>query len=300
MTARGWWIGAGLALWAAAAPAGINPADPGLPTADAYGTSYAGNAVSALCIDCHTANPKVGGSHFVDHFDGTAVKATGNTAWQKLDAWPSGALSKYGSTAPPAPSAQSQTGLAGEVICESCHNLVTNAAGGNNLVEGYRDDADPSALCEGCHAAQAAGPPGHHPMTDDGVDTGSATIRYPAAAGSGVAYPGANQVACATCHAPHGAQAQTGARILRRGLSAVTGLPNVQGKPVNVIYYNDRPETGDVQGGVKDWCADHPGLGCARPGLLRQGDLSAFSATSAYRLVANPDPLCDACHVYND
>ncbi len=300
MTARGWLIGAGVALWAAAAPAGLNPADPGLPDAQAYGTSYPGNAVSALCIDCHTATPVAGGSHFVDHYDGSGVKATANTTWEKLDAWPSGGLSKFGSAAPPDPAAQSQTGTAGELICESCHNLVTNAAGGNNLLEGYRPEADPSALCEGCHTAQAAGPPGHHPMTDDGVDTGSAAIRYPAAAGSGVTYPGANQVACATCHAPHAAQAQTGARILRRGLSAVTALPNVQGKPVNVNYYDDVPETGDLQGNVKDWCADHPALGCAQPGLLRQSDLSALPATSAYRLVSNPDPLCDACHVYND
>ncbi len=306
---RRFWVAAGV-LVAWSARAGINPADPGLPTAQAYGTSYAGNAASAMCVDCHTPNPKPNaGTHFVAHYDGSGVRTTQNLSYEKTDAWSGGAayLSRYASPAPPDPAARSVTGQTGEIICESCHNLVHNAAGGNNLLEGFRESQDPSALCEGCHAAQAAGPPAHHPMTGDTVgpdgddptnhtlNTSHAThVRSTPTAGSEVTYPAANAVNCASCHKPHGAQVQTGARILKRGWSAVTGIPGVAGQPVNVIYYDNVPEPGDTAGTVKQW-----DTGDVVPGLDRQSDVSTILGAGK-RLVSNPDPLCDACHTAND
>ncbi len=290
--------------------AGLNPASPGLPDAQAYGTTYPGNRASAMCIDCHTANPKPSaGTHFVVHDTGSGVRTTQDLSYEKLDAWSGGAahLSKYAAPSPPDAGAQSVTGQTGEIICESCHNLVHNADGGNNLLETYRESIDPSALCEGCHAAQASGPPGHHPMTGDTVgpdaddptdhplNTGHTShVRSTPTAGSEASYPSADAMNCASCHRPHGAQVQTGARILKRGYSAVTGIPGIQGKPVNVIYYDNVPETGDASGDVKQW-----DTGDAVPGIDRQADVTG-ALGAGKRLVANPDPLCDACHVYND
>ncbi|GAB6063285.1 hypothetical protein [Deferrisoma palaeochoriense] len=304
------WLVWGAVALAAPAWAGLNPANPGLPNAQAYGTTYGNNAASALCVDCHTANPKPnGGTHFVTHHDGASVRTTQNTTYEKTDAWSGGAsyLSKYAVPSPPNPSAQSVTGQTGEIICESCHNLVKNAAGGNNLLEAFGRDLDPSALCEGCHAAQAGGPPAHHPMTGDTVgpddddpnshtlNTGHTShVRSTPTAGSEVTYPAANAVNCASCHWPHGAQVQTGARILKRGWSAVTSIPGVAGQPVNVIYYDNVPEPGDTAGSVKQW-----NTGDTVPGIDRQVDVEA-AAGAGKRLVANPDPLCDACHTAND
>ncbi|NOY46601.1 MAG: hypothetical protein GXP50_14295 [Deltaproteobacteria bacterium] len=307
---RGCMVWVVLAVAAAPAWGGINPANPGLPTASAYGTTYTGNAASAMCVDCHTANPKPNsGTHFVAHYDGSAVRTTGNLSYEKTDSWSGGAayLSRYANPAPPDPTAQSVTGQTGEIICESCHNLVHNAAGGNNLLERFRENEDPSTLCEGCHTAQASGPPAHHPLTGDTVgpddddpanhtlNTGHASVvRSTPASGSEVTYPAANAVNCASCHRPHGAQVQTGARALKRGLSAVTTIPNVQGKPVNVIYYDNVPEPGDVQGNVKQW-----DTGDVVPGIDRQVDVETVLGAGK-RLVSNPDPVCDACHVAND
>jgi len=286
-------------LVASGAAAGLNPADPGLPPAQAYGTTYPNNRASAMCVDCHTANPKSGGSHFVSHWAGTAVRTTGNLAYERLLAWPTGVdyLSKYALPAPPNPAAVSVTGQTGEVICESCHNLRRNMAGGNNLLQAYRDSDDPAALCEGCHPAQAAGLPAHHPLTVHITDpTPPAWLRYPPTAGSGVPDLGAwSRVSCTSCHAGHGAQTATAARVLRRGSSAVTGIAGVAGQPVNVFYYASE---GGTPGTLRQW-----NTGDTTPGLDRQADVDALAAPTGDgvpRLVTNRDPLCDACHTYND
>ncbi|PLX43719.1 MAG: hypothetical protein C0609_07550, partial [Deltaproteobacteria bacterium] len=56
----------------------INPADPGLADANAYGKKGIGNnGSSALCAECHTENPShVLGSHFVMNYDGNILKTT--------------------------------------------------------------------------------------------------------------------------------------------------------------------------------------------------------------------------------
>jgi hypothetical protein len=292
------WVVLGVVWWSAAW-GGLNPADPGLPTAQAFGRTYDNNAASSMCLDCHTASPKPGGTHFVSHYDGSAVRPTGNLAYERLVAWPGGAflLSKYAVPAPPDPLAASVTGQQGQVICESCHNLSRNAAGGNNLLEPYRDLADPTGLCQGCHPAQAAGLPAHHPLTVHITDpTRPAWVRYPPTPGSGVPDLGAwDRVTCTSCHGGHGAQLETAARVLRRGWSAVTGIAGVLGQPVNVFYYLSE---GGTPGTLRLW-----NTGDTVPGIDRQADVDALSPPAGDgvpRLVSNRDPLCDACHTYND
>src|SRR5512145_351762 len=105
----------------------MNPANPGLPRTSISGTWYDNNQYSAVCVKCHQRNPSgytqdnVGlGSHFV--FGGPSLR-TANTAWEKIDAWPSGALSRYGAVNDNV----SVVGVPGELICESCHSLRTNS-----------------------------------------------------------------------------------------------------------------------------------------------------------------------------
>lgn len=327
------------AAWASTAGAGLRtnhldgrPASQyplyGLAQSKGYGAANPAvleNGASAMCVDCHTAspvrnaNPDVAlfpatyphralraGSHFAIHFDGTAVRLSQYTEAARplrTSAWPSGGRSKFAKPAPPAANAASVNDLLvpttwdqrGELICESCHSLVRNVAGGNNLLETSLPAADPSLLCQGCHTIEAGGPPGHHPLTGDTVagDPANAVahaltlahVRATPSAGSEVTYTAAG-IACLSCHEPHGAQTQTGARCLNRGAS---GAASVSGRPVNVNYYANRPDAGDVAGQVKArFTAD------VVPGVDRQFDLGLP------RLVTNADPVCDACHTYND
>ncbi|MBI5014215.1 MAG: hypothetical protein HZB55_01835 [Deltaproteobacteria bacterium] len=332
---------------------GLNPANPGLPTAvNVYGsTSVTKNGLSAMCVDCHTLSPKpnprgdnpwpgTGGTHFVVWNDGTGFRATRNAvAYFRLTSWPDAfegslhAYSKYGDTAAGMSKmisnatnrAATQDTVSGdyaayEIICESCHNLIVNAAGGNNLLASYREYAaagetvdDPAKLCEGCHREQAKGTPAHHPLTGGvthdvpngwtftgdqvGPDPIQSTTHSlnaahalnPPVTASEITYTTVPKgVSCSSCHRVHGAETQTGARVLKRGSSAAP-LANVTGKQVNVIYYANIPEPGDAVGQIKRYNTGVPA------GLDRQWDVSQ---TGAKRLVSNADPVCDGCHSY--
>jgi cytochrome c553 len=217
--------------------AGINPANPGFPTVTTvFGNSYDNNFYSAVCVVCHTRNPSSRtpdtaglGSHFIY---GGAGLLTGNTGNEKLTAWASGGVSRYGKTGDNV----NVAGVAGELICESCHNMLRNT-GRNKLLANDNEATDPSALCEGCHAKTGAG---HHLLTGEPStlhpgnlsNADSYFVRNPPLAGSEVTYPGANAVNCRSCHKPHDAQTQTGARILKRG-SRTTDNAAVQGDGVN-------------------------------------------------------------------
>lgn len=228
MTPR-WTITVALALIivAGVATAGMNPARSGLPrVTTVFGGSYDNNNYSAVCVVCHTRNPSARtsdttglGSHFI--FGGAGL-LTGNTGAEKLTAWSgtggSGGLSRYGKTGDNV----NVTGVTGEMICESCHNMLRNT-GVNKLLANDNETTDPSALCEGCHARTG---PGHHLMTGE---TGTIPpvhalstaddifVRNSPLAGSEVTYPASNAINCRSCHKPHDAQTQAGARILKRG-----------------------------------------------------------------------------------
>lgn len=192
-------IGASL-LTAAPALAGINPAAPGLPlasTANNNGvstytalTGVPNNRSSSMCVDCHTVQPKAGGSHFVNptatvgftNSGGSGVGALGaivtrdNGAYFKVTVWNnvttgSAGVSKYGNGA--TSSVATVNNIAGardavvvaanamgayDIICESCHNVANNQAGGNNLLEvqpgnEWQNTAAGvfSEICVGCH-----------------------------------------------------------------------------------------------------------------------------------------------------
>ena len=184
---------------AAVSFAGMNPASPGLPIVAAYGTTVANNQMSSMCVACHSGAVYGAGmaSHFV--FTDSAKPTHSGGGWTNLDynkattagtalreggqyfhltAWTTaGIWSKYGNfankvseTAAPAntPGFESTTKVAAsalytdEIICESCHNIVKNVAGGNNLVEKPGDATTPTGalaftdskvatLCVGCH-----------------------------------------------------------------------------------------------------------------------------------------------------
>lgn len=147
-----------LALAVGTGNAGLNPANAGIP---------GNNTLSSACIECHTQTPGGGthmGSHFVynqaqpaytTHSGGGGAYNVGGAARElgqyfKTGAWPSGAFSKYGrvsdNSSVSAANDNANFGAANflaanaagyqalEITCESCHNLVRNVAGGNNLV----------------------------------------------------------------------------------------------------------------------------------------------------------------------
>jgi len=268
----GWTVPLVLIIVAGVANAGINPANTGLPTVTTvFGGTYDNNNYSAVCVACHTRNPSTRtadtaglGSHFI--FGGTGL-LTVKTGLENLSAWPvTGGLSKYGKPG----DIVNVVGTAGEMICESCHNLLRNG-GVNKLLAADNEAIDPSALCEGCHARTGAGhhiltpePPTYpelstlHPGTLSTAD--SYYVRTLPLAGSEATYPGANSINCRSCHKPHDAQTQTGARILKRGYRT-TDNAAVQGDGVN--------------------------------GMERTTENSINPGTP---IVKDFEPLCNACH----
>jgi hypothetical protein len=200
-----------LALGAGAVVAGMNPNDFGL----AGGSAAYNTGKSRICIDCHTTVPgnnsaATRGTHFVvgSSADDTRTGGgwTGNSkngerrdsAYFRLAQWPvGGTYSKYGGHNTDNNSyftgatdniiaglARSDASLGNyttrEIICESCHNLVLNVAGGNNLVAPMTvatytantgdntqvinwQNSDEATLCVGCHGfmySAAGGPIG--------------------------------------------------------------------------------------------------------------------------------------------
>ena len=265
MTLR-WTVTVALIIVAGVATAGINPANPLLPTVTTvFGGSYDNNNYSAVCVVCHTRNPGARtpdtaglGSHFIY---GGAGLLTGNKGLENTMVWPTGGFSRYGKTGDNV----NVVGTTGEMICESCHNLLRNN-GPNKLLANDNEATDPSALCEGCHARTG---PGHHLMTGE---TGTIPpihalstaddifVRNPPLAGSEATYPGPNLVNCRSCHKPHDAQTQTGARILKRGYRTGDNAA-VQGDGVN--------------------------------GMERTTENSINPGTP---IVKDFEPLCNACH----
>lgn len=268
MTLR-WTVALVLIAAAGAAMAGINPANPSLPTVTTVfggSRSYDNNNYSAVCVACHTRNPSARttdpagvGSHFI--YGGTGL-TTDNTGLEKVTEWPitvpgpgvTGGLSRYGRTGDNV----NVVGTTGEMICESCHNLLKNS-GINKLLAADNEVVDPSALCEGCHGRTGTG---HHIMTpypptypetstlhEGTLSTAdSYFVRNPPLAGSEVTYPvspafPSSKINCRSCHKPHDAQTQAGARILKRGYrttdnaavqgDGVTGMERTRENTIN-------------------------------------------------------------------
>lgn len=161
----------------------------------AFASSVANNQYSAMCVDCHTVAPKAdngttatSGSHYVATANnggtwsgGSGITNTGTIAGRdggeyfKVLLWNSGNAtgttwpSKYGKGDGTWTSVVNQlptgvtsvnasveaVGVGGDIICESCHNVVGNEDGGNNLlaVQPSNDFVNgPTAeLCVGCH-----------------------------------------------------------------------------------------------------------------------------------------------------
>ncbi len=202
----------GAALCARAA---INPADPGLPRADAYGqTGIPNNGASALCVECHTENPTPGrGTHFVlnaltgvlrtTHSGGGwpdamwGVREGGEffkiTPWTEDD-WGNGGSSKYGDARTwesvvyvggepviaaeacrPEDSPQAMAEL--EIICESCHNLRVNVEGRYNLLAKVTSSPTPDDTVEGGHAPLCVGCHGFL-YQDDGGKANAAHLNW--------------------------------------------------------------------------------------------------------------------------
>ncbi len=185
-----------LGLTLGAAYAGLNPQDPGL----AGGTAVYNPNLSRICTDCHTNVPSaetMRGSHFAYYVGSGLTTRTGggwtgslngpraNGAYFKASMWGTGAWrawSKYGNTTDNTnrytATASDNAGMgvttaigtaynSYQIICESCHSLVLNVAGGNNLVAPMTgayaantgtatqvnpwSNGDEATLCVGCH-----------------------------------------------------------------------------------------------------------------------------------------------------
>jgi len=151
----------------------INPADPGLADASAYGQkAIKNNGSSSLCVECHSENPSQQmASHFVMNYDGVSLRITNSGGgWDgsyygvrdagqffKITPWTvseggNGGTSKYGDskTFDSYKYEESRIGDTNddtsfssmspsmfsekEIICESCHSLRTNVEGRYNLL----------------------------------------------------------------------------------------------------------------------------------------------------------------------
>ncbi len=317
---RGFWLGVAWLGAAALAPreglGRANPADPGLPKSVAmWGTTFDGRHGSSLCVACHTENPSARipgptllpagdteplyrGSHFMrNRLDGidrltTPAKAQAVPAgWEKVTAWSTGGLSKY------AVGLASVTAAPGELICESCHNVVVNG-GAKMLLDTWSRATGAAALCSGCHAGVLGTQ--HHPLgaVNNAERAGVRNLPIDHANNylktDGVRYfAPPHTVTCVSCHKPHEAQTATGARVLRRGASQVATVAGVFERAVNVLYYDNAPVAG-LRGQV---IARKPAAVAIVTGLHRHTDMDD---TPLKPLVVNADPLCDACHKYND
>ncbi len=263
-------------LLSAAAQAGMNPNNLGFPSVQLFDNAYYdNNAYSVLCTKCHERNPSLTtldntglGSHFV--YGGTAA-ATRTTVPEKIDVWASGAFSKYGKIGEKV----SVTGVAGEIICESCHTMKVYT-GPARLLAADNATTDPSALCEGCHARTG---PGHHILTGEtsaiynramqhSLSQDTLFVRAAPLPESGASFPGENMLNCRSCHKPHDAQTKSGARILIRGYRG-EGAPS----PGSAVQ------------------------GIGTTGLERQDDVAGSPVN---RLVTDFAALCDSCHKTSD
>lgn len=160
--------------------AAINPASPGLAKSNAYGEEgIPNNGSSAICVECHTENPKPNfGTHFVVNDLASELRETNsgggwndamwgirdNGEFLKISPWAeeyggSGGLSKYGNStnwesvmfignggAVEILAAESVRQVTMpeemaelEIICESCHSLRVNVEGRYNLLSNMTD-----------------------------------------------------------------------------------------------------------------------------------------------------------------
>ncbi len=252
-------------LRAVAASAGMNPATLNFPrVTTVFGGTYDNDAYSAMCVACHGKSPSANpgatpldnGSHFIFGGSGLATDPA-KYSLEKITVWPTNGFSKYGRPG----ASVNNVGESGEMICESCHSMKHNTGRGK-LLAADNTTIDPSALCEGCHARTGAG---HHIMTGETSSvTGrplstleSVSLRAAPVAQSEATYPGANAVNCRSCHKPHDAQTQAGARVLKRG-------------------------SRDTDGGAV--------AGTGVTGLERTVD------NGGNRVVTDFEPLCNGCH----
>lgn len=189
----------------------INPASPGLAPAKAYGkVGIPNNGASALCVECHTENPKPAtGTHFVvntltgqlrtTHSGGGWIQGAWGirkqgeffkvTAWAELDLG-NGGSSKFGDTetwqsviyADPAGvlGAESSrlegsaTKIASyELICESCHNLRVSVEGRYNLLAKSTDSTVIDDVVDGRTAPLCVGCHGFLYHDDAGAANGA-------------------------------------------------------------------------------------------------------------------------------
>jgi hypothetical protein len=257
-----WKIAVFVAAWVTALPRavvpGMDPAGKGFPRATAYGVEIDNNIMSALCVDCHSRSLVFNdnssmGSHFVHrNFSNPTQK---QAEWERTTAWDNTTFSRYGSSY----SSNAAQGSPGEMICESCHNLLKNV-GPYKLLATDNEATDPSPLCMGCHTAASL--TGHHPLTGEPVYTrGGATLSTTggnvlATPLDNATYPGPDQLNCRSCHRVHRGPTVTGARILKTGVGT----------------------------GVK---------GSGITGVERQVDIDP---TGVQRLVTDFSPLCSSCH----
>lgn len=247
-----------IAALAGAAVPGMNPVGKGFPTASAYNVEIDNNIMSALCVDCHSRSVvsednTALGSHFVHrNFTNPTLR---QAQWERTDAWDNTTFSKYGSSY----TANAEPGTTGEMICESCHNILKNV-GRYKLLAADNEATDPSPLCMGCHTASSL--PGHHPLTGEPIYTRGGAALSTTAGGAlatpldNATYPGADRLNCRSCHRPHRSSTVTGARILKTGVAA----------------------------GVQ---------GAGTTGVERQSDIDP---SGVQRLVTDFTPLCASCH----
>jgi predicted CXXCH cytochrome family protein len=228
-------------------------------------TDYTYSAVSgAFCMACHLGTdptdlvaPALKGQTFTE--TGTVFPRTHGTVRgtgshylgpdsnefpgvaAKLTAWTSTYFSSYGSPNTGGGGNVAPT-AAGEVICQSCHNVLyndgkanpahyggsaeVNKAGwrSNLLLEWYEDDspgiaqagsAVGSALCTGCHDPLTGA---HHPLTGNPVPlaggrtlitSGLTCLADATTAPNTLSYPAVNALDCDSCHRPHRADSDS-------------------------------------------------------------------------------------------